>query len=66
MSTTEKIVATAPKLMPIVAPTIKAAAPVVLEEAATLAGGALSILSSPVVLGGICLYAAYKITKKIL
>lgn len=66
MSSIEKIVASAPKLMPVVVPAIKGATPVIAEGLATAAGGVLSVISSPLVLTGIGIFAAYKIAKKVL
>lgn len=65
MSSMEKIAASAPKLLPVVLPVIEESAPVILEGAATVAGGVLSVLASPVVLTGVGLWGAYRIAKKL-
>lgn len=68
-SAMEKIVAEAPKLIPVVAPVVTkaatTAAPVVIDAALTVGGAALSIATSPVVLTGLGMYAGYKALKKL-
>lgn len=66
MSSMEKIAATAPKLLPAVMPVIEEATPVILEGAITVAGGILSVLSSPVVITGVGIWGAYRLAKKLL